>query len=176
MCLETQFPILKTDSFTSSYPRKYAFQRPIIASMVTIHPTKFGENPSPTPPPMMSDAGDTRVQLQLHGNTHGNCLPWFTLIIISICPVLCLSSGEAMDVDEGGVINVQFNALSDKQLFFYILCLEETGTHTHNHHPTAAPLFHYLIVDRCHQFLERGRGRSPKNVPTSGSCDSVPPG
>ncbi len=34
-----------------------------------------------------------------------------------------------MDVDEGGLLTVQFNALSDKRLFFYILCLEETGNY-----------------------------------------------
>ncbi len=75
MCLETQYPTLKADSFTSPYPKKYTFQRPIIASMVTIQPTKFEDNPSQTTPPPIPDAGDTRVQLQLHGNTHGNSFP-----------------------------------------------------------------------------------------------------
>ena len=57
-----------------------------------------------------------------------------------------------MDVDEGGLLTVQFNALSDKRLFFYILCLEETGNYVQ---PTTAASSHSLLSGAI-SFLNKG--------------------
>ncbi len=41
-----------------------------------------------------------------------------------------IASGEPLIVDDGGLLNFQFNALKpNQQLYFYIVCLEETGDH-----------------------------------------------
>ncbi len=63
-----------------------------------------------------------------------------------------------MDVDEGGLLTVQFNALSDKRLFFYILCLEETGNYVQ---PTTAASSHSLLSGAI-SFLNKGEEEAPE--------------
>ena len=38
-----------------------------------------------------------------------------------------LNADQPLDLDEENVMLFQFNTLADMQLYFYILCFEETG-------------------------------------------------
>lgn len=63
----------QTSAFaTSAYPKKFHFPRPIVASRITILPLRLSDNSGMQQIALNPNASDIRLQLQLHGNTHGN--------------------------------------------------------------------------------------------------------
>ncbi len=58
---------MSTGVFTSAFPKKYTFPRPIIASSITVQPVEYEKKD----PNDMRPLGPSPLQLQLHGNTHG---------------------------------------------------------------------------------------------------------